>query len=291
MKKGTNLLKESELRAQATPSKMDQNVKDLLSTKMDMLCSKRTDTSTYAVNAFRLPTCERKAQLPKSCTSRSTLSFTLPSKSTSEGGNKFTSLKITKKPTLSKEKPGKEYCSICSLPLNKKRRLKCQHEFCEECLEDALHQTGSICPICNHVFDVLTGDQPNGQMSWVKNSDSLPGFSGCGHIVITYNIANGVQTDRHPNPGKPFSGTCRTAYLPDNKEGNAVLQLLKKAFDQRLIFTVGNSETNGLENQVIWNDISHKTSLSGGIKNFGYPDPNYLERVKKDLKAKGIKED
>lgn len=74
--------------------------------------------------------------------------------------------------------------------------------------------------------------------------------------------------DRHPNPGKPFSGTCRTAYLPDNKEGNAVLQLLKKAFDQRLIFTVGNSETNGLENQVIWNDISHKTSLSGGIKKY-----------------------
>uniref|UniRef100_A0A8C7WRY7 E3 ubiquitin-protein ligase n=1 Tax=Oryzias sinensis TaxID=183150 RepID=A0A8C7WRY7_9TELE len=190
-----------------------------------------------------------------------------------------------------KHKPGKEYCSICSLPLNKKKRLKCQHEFCEECLEDALHQTGSICPICNHVFDVLMGDQPNGQMSWIKSSDSLPGFSGCGHIVITYNIPNGVQTDRHPNPGKPFSGTCRTAYLPDNKEGNAVLQLLKKAFDQRLIFTVGNSETNGLENQVIWNDISHKTSLSGGIKNFGYPDPNYLEKVKKDLKAKGIKED
>ncbi|KAF6718120.1 E3 ubiquitin-protein ligase DTX3L [Oryzias melastigma] len=185
---------------------------------------------------------------------------------------------------------GKECCSICLLRLNKKKRLKCQHEFCEECLQHALHQTGSICPLCNHVFDVLLGDQPDGNMSWTKSSDSLPGFSDCGHIVITYNIPSGVQTERHPNPGKPFNGTSRTAYLPDNKEGNAVLKLLKKAFDQRLIFTVGNSKAIGLKNQVVWSDISHKTSLSGGVQKFGYPDFNYLERVKKELKVKGIEE-
>ena len=38
---------------------------------------------------------------------------------------------------------------------------------------------------------------------------------------------------------KPFSGTSRTGYLPNNKEGQAVLALLKKAFDRKLIFTVG----------------------------------------------------
>ncbi|RVE72812.1 hypothetical protein OJAV_G00041560 [Oryzias javanicus] len=236
MQKATNLLEET---AAATPS--NNNMKDLLlgsRTRIDKLCSKRTDTSSDTAS--------------------------------SSGG--------------------KEYCSICLLRLNKKKRLKCQHEFCEQCLQHALHQTGSICPLCNHVFDVLMGDQPDGNMSWNKSSDSLPGFSGSGHIVINYNIPNGVQTERHPNPGKPFTGTSRTAYLPDNKEGNAVLQLLKKAFDQRLIFTVGNSKTNGLENQVIWSDISHKTSLSGGIQNFGYPDLNYLERVKKELMAKGIEE-
>ncbi|XP_043978911.1 probable E3 ubiquitin-protein ligase DTX3 isoform X2 [Gambusia affinis] len=101
--------------------------------------------------------------------------------------------------------------------------------------------------------------------------------------------AEGVETkEKHPNPGLLYKGTTRTAYLPDNKEGQEVLKLLKKAFDQKMIFTVGTSRTSGLDNQVIWNDISHKTSKTGGPQSFGYPDPNYLSKVKEDLKAKGI---
>ncbi|KAL0151227.1 hypothetical protein M9458_053418, partial [Cirrhinus mrigala] len=69
---------------------------------------------------------------------------------------------------------------------------------------------------------------------------------------------------KHPNPGKPFHGARRHAYLPDNSEGNEVLALLQRAFDQKLIFTVGTSTASGLENAVIWNDIHHKTNVSGG---------------------------
>ncbi|XP_032405905.1 E3 ubiquitin-protein ligase DTX3L-like isoform X4 [Xiphophorus hellerii] len=98
-----------------------------------------------------------------------------------------------------------------------------------------------------------------------------------------------VKTNKkHPNPGQPYQGTTRTAYLPDNEEGQEVLKLLKKAFDQKMTFTVGTSRTSGLDNQVIWNDISHKTSKTGGPQSFGYPDPSYLSKVKGDLKAKGI---
>lgn len=43
-----------------------------------------------------------------------------------------------------------------------------------------------------------------------------------------------------------------------------MLRLLRKAFDQKLIFTVGTSRTTGNENQVTWNDIHHKTSITGG---------------------------
>jgi len=39
----------------------------------------------------------------------------------------------------------------------------------------------------------------------------------------------------------------REAYLPDNDEGRKVLRLLRKAFVQRLIFTVGQSTTSGNE--------------------------------------------
>ena len=42
------------------------------------------------------------------------------------------------------------------------------------------------------------------------------------------------------------------------------VQLLRKAFDAGLTFTIGTSHTTGHSNVVVWNDIHHKTSLSPG---------------------------
>lgn len=70
--------------------------------------------------------------------------------------------------------------------------------------------------------------------------------------------------NNHPNPGKPFKGLQATAYLPDSSEGNRVLELLKKAFSQRLVFTVGVSNNTEGDGHVIWNGISHKTNKYGG---------------------------
>uniref|UniRef100_A0A8C6SHC2 E3 ubiquitin-protein ligase n=1 Tax=Neogobius melanostomus TaxID=47308 RepID=A0A8C6SHC2_9GOBI len=171
----------------------------------------------------------------------------------------------------------------------KSKVKKCKHEFCEDCLERSVKSMGAMCPVCKDVFGLVEGDQPNGTMTWRTNYTRLPGFGSCGTIEINYNIPSGTQTAKHPNPGKWYHGTQRTAYLPDNREGNEVLMLLKKAFDQKLIFTVGPSGTSGAENMVTWNDIHHKTSMHGGQQNFGYPDPDYLSRVKDELKAKGVK--
>jgi len=74
-----------------------------------------------------------------------------------------------------------------------------------------------------------------------------------------------TKQSNHPNPGKPYSATTRLAYLPDNKEGREVLQLLRRAFNQKLIFTVGHSRTTGVQNVITWNDIHHKTSMTGGL--------------------------
>uniref|UniRef100_A0A8C8X8E4 E3 ubiquitin-protein ligase n=1 Tax=Panthera leo TaxID=9689 RepID=A0A8C8X8E4_PANLE len=97
-----------------------------------------------------------------------------------------------------------------------------------------------------------------------------------------------VQKEKHPNPGKAYSGIQRTAYLPNNEEGIEVLRLLCRAFNQKLIFTVGESRVLGISDVITWNDIHHKTSRSGGPQKFGYPDPGYLKRVKQELKDKGI---
>ncbi|XP_017160132.1 E3 ubiquitin-protein ligase DTX3L-like [Poecilia reticulata] len=179
-------------------------------------------------------------------------------------------------------------CSICLSDFTNKKQLKCKHAFCEECLKNAVKVCGPICPICKDVFGEMKGNQPDGKMTWNKISYPLPGFPDCGHICITYHIPSGKQTEKHPKPGQYYGGAIRTAYLPDNKEGNEVLLLLKKAFDQKLIFTVGASRTTGADNMVTWNDIHHKTSMTGGPECYGYPDENYLSRVKEELKAKGI---
>uniref|UniRef100_A0A3Q2U6Y5 E3 ubiquitin-protein ligase n=1 Tax=Fundulus heteroclitus TaxID=8078 RepID=A0A3Q2U6Y5_FUNHE len=179
-------------------------------------------------------------------------------------------------------------CSICLSHFTDKKQLKCKHEFCNKCLQNAMKYSGPICPICKDIFGEVQGPQPDGTMTWNHFSTSLPGFADCGHISITYTFLGGKQKENHPNPGQYYTGTTRYAYLPDNKEGNEVLRLLKKAFDQKLIFTVGTSRTSGVENTVTWNDIHHKTSMTGGPERFGYPDKNYLSRVKDELKSKGI---
>lgn len=68
----------------------------------------------------------------------------------------------------------------------------------------------------------------------------------------------------HPNPGQRYYGTSRTGYLPDNEKGRIVARLLRVAFNRKLVFTVGRSRTTGVDNCVTWNDIHHKTSISGG---------------------------
>ncbi|XP_077060668.1 E3 ubiquitin-protein ligase DTX3L-like [Siphateles boraxobius] len=178
-----------------------------------------------------------------------------------------------------------ENCALCMDKFTDKKKLKCGHEFCQECIRLSVKILGSICPVCKEVFGILEGNQPGGTMRITKSRSSLPGYQDCGTIEITYAIPSGVQTKNHPNPGKPFYGTTREAYLPDNREGKEVLSLLRRAFNQKLIFTVGKS-TTGAENVVTWNNIHHKTARYGG--SFSYPDPDYLKRVKDELKAKGI---
>ncbi|XP_078684006.1 uncharacterized protein LOC144917638 [Branchiostoma floridae x Branchiostoma belcheri] len=166
----------------------------------------------------------------------------------------------------------------------------CKHKFCADCLDSAMKVSGQ-CPVCKSVIGRLKGNQPQGSMT--HHTDYLnPGLSGYeshSTIEIQYYFSGGIQGPEHPNPGKPYSGTSRRAYLPNNVEGREVLRLLQRAFDSRLVFTIGTSVTTGQTDTVVWNDIHHKTSKYGGPNSYGYPDPQYLTRVKEELAAKGIK--
>lgn len=184
-------------------------------------------------------------------------------------------------------------CPICLGEVEERKTLeRCRHAFCRPCIEEAF-RTRPACPVCGQIYGVVIGNQPlNGSMVVTKDTTlHLPGYEKSGTIMITYSIPSGTQGPEHPNPGLPYQGTSRRAYLPDCKEGRKVQSLLKKAFDQRLIFTVGTSRTTGRTNVVTWNDIHHKTSPWGGPELFGYPDPLYLQRVQQELGAQGITAD
>ncbi|XP_052760162.1 uncharacterized protein LOC128202988 [Mya arenaria] len=180
-------------------------------------------------------------------------------------------------------------CAVCFDSFQSLVSLPCGHEYCNSCVAK-LSKLTPRCPECQKPFGIITGNQPDGKMLYREIKESLQGFEECGTIEIFYEIFSGKQNAKHPNPGAHYSGVQRFAFLPNNQEGQRVFKLLKKAFDRRLIFTVGDSRTTGKEGVVTWNDIHHKTRPSGGPEHFGYPDPTYLSRVLEELAAKGVTE-
>lgn len=99
-----------------------------------------------------------------------------------------------------------------------------------------------------------------------------------------YSIVSGIQDDSHPHPGRPFFavGFPRICYIPDCPLGRKVLRLTTIAFDRRLLFSIGRSETTGREDVVVWNSVDYKTQFSM------FPDPTYLQRCLQQLIHLGV---
>ncbi|XP_067657226.1 uncharacterized protein [Haliotis asinina] len=181
-------------------------------------------------------------------------------------------------------------CSICMDKVTIPKKLPCGHTFCTDCIRRAF-DVKPACPECGKLYGTVKGNQPKGgkMAHTIDRGDVLPGHEDArGVIVISYDFPGGFQQDGHPEPGKRYAGIQRTAYLPYNDEGWEVLTLLYKAFDAGVTFTIGESRTTGRTGVITWNDIHHKTSMKGGTSNYGYPDPDYLKRVKEELALKGI---
>lgn len=87
----------------------------------------------------------------------------------------------------------------------------------------------------------------------------------------------------HDNPGQSHKGKNTRAYLPKNADGCKLLKRLKYAFVHGLTFTIGVSVTTGLANQCTWSNIHHKTSRTGGVRRYGFPDPSYFPSCNSEL--------
>lgn len=181
-----------------------------------------------------------------------------------------------------------EDCQICwnayDDAIKNWRVLNCSHKLCSECYKqiEATRSTMSgtshtfvKCPFCQGLTGTEVGTCPDGEMIVKINSLSCEGYEEYDTIEIQYKI----------NHRKYY--LFRIAYLPNNSEGRKLLEMLKVAWDRRLCFTIGTSVTTGAEDVVVWN-LHHKTSPSGGVLSYGYPDPTYFDRLRCELMACGI---
>ncbi len=185
-------------------------------------------------------------------------------------------------------------CSICLDHFSEGQsclqlhRCHAGHYFHEECITAAL-RTNMRCPNCATQYGMPAGLQPAGRMAVTLRPFQLPGEEeSFGTYVVAYQFPNGLQGPRHPSPAAEYTGTSRRAYIPATAHGQQVLRKFMRAWDARVLFTVGTSLTTGRPNCVIWNGIHHKTSITGGPVQFGFPDPDYLTSVESELASAGI---
>ncbi|NXL67856.1 DTX1 ligase, partial [Chordeiles acutipennis] len=175
------------------------------------------------------------------------------------------------------------------------------------------------CTIC--MERLVTSSGYEGVLSHRGIKPELVGKLGkCGHmyhllcLLAMYNNGNKVSGDPSPwargdtLPAVTQSGCCGVrgcpchpgwvlrggGAVPDAGHGRAhppqVLKLLIVAWDRRLIFTIGTSNTTGESDTVVWNEIHHKTEFGSNLTGHGYPDPNYLDNVLAELLAQGVSE-
>jgi len=185
-------------------------------------------------------------------------------------------------------KDDNETCPICFDALSKRKSVHlkgCHHRFHEDCVTNALRQNDPRCPVCRVRIGKIQGSGPRGTMTIKPIPVDCPGFSSSS-IQIIYELPTDIQKPYHENPGVPYMGTVRIAFLPDTYDGRRVLARLRYAWMHGLTFQIGTSLTTGMGNVVIWSSIHHKTSLSGGVH--GFPDPNYIINVNEALSALGV---
>ncbi|AFZ79415.1 hypothetical protein BEWA_022630 [Theileria equi strain WA] len=185
-------------------------------------------------------------------------------------------------------------CPICldSLLSNLISLSGCSHVYHRPCFIEYVTKTKIrriICPLCSSVSFIGKGPSPPGKMSWAVKKDMVVLNDGVfvTLIEIKYKMRSGVQLRWHPSPGRPYMGTVKRAFLPVTADYILILKMLIAAFMDGQTFKVeqANGKSHG---KIIWNGIEHKTSVTGGMANGGYPDNDYKKRVTANIISKGV---
>lgn len=164
------------------------------------------------------------------------------------------------------------------------------HMFHLSCIREWIKEK-PVCPLCRKDLIILKGYQPWPQgtsMAVTTSTHALPGHDSVGSISIQFHIPSAPQDLRSPLPGTILPDFKLETWLPDNSEGRHVLDLLKLAWNRRLLFRIGMDYQKKMMNRIVLNGIELKTQRTGGALGNGYPDASYMSRLKMDLQKMGI---
>ncbi|EAN32793.1 E3 ubiquitin-protein ligase DTX3L [Theileria parva strain Muguga] len=168
----------------------------------------------------------------------------------------------------------------------------CLHIYHSSCFLDYAIKTKKpnvVCPLCNCISLTGKGPSPPGKMSWNVKKDLklLSNGTFMTTIEIKYKMKSGTQLRWHPNPGRPYKGVFKKAFLPITTDYLFILRMLILAFLDGQTFRVEDSMEDNY-GSVEWNGIEHKTNLEGGIEKGGFPDNSYKSRVIENILSKGV---
>lgn len=161
------------------------------------------------------------------------------------------------------------------------------HYFHAKCILEALNNKIE-CPNCKQAYGPITGDQPDGRLYVTCQRAQCAGFDEKDAVKMLFEFPGGIQGANHPHPGKNYFGDLREAFFPNNKEGREWAMLVRLAFERKLMFGIGRSQTLKLDDRIIFGSIHLKTATTGGTEKHGYPDPNYFKNLEKELAVKNI---
>jgi len=136
------------------------------------------------------------------------------------------------------------------------------------------------CPACRAPAIKVIGPHPMSEECVFTHTVETGTLDGCEedtHIRIYMYSPSGV--DR----AGPYNGMRINAFMPNTTEGQELTGMLRRAWDQSLLFRVSRGQLvlNGIELKF------NKVPKDGGL--YSYPDPTYTMYLRSKLNALGIR--
>lgn len=190
-------------------------------------------------------------------------------------------------PIFSKTNDG-EMCIICQENNDDKSVVLnvCGHCFHKSCIEDWFNSKGQFkkCPSCRKAITKEIGFQPEHPDSYMRcerYSQCLPGHPEVGRLILTCCVPSGIQNATHPHPGRIYSGIRKKFLFPDNEEGRKLIELLRVAWEQKLLFRIEVTSKPNQNDHLVVNGFYLKTE-------WPEPDTSFVGILRMNLDDVGL---